>query len=325
MEENNSYAILPEFSNPLNELQISFWMKIITYSGSINIDQLSLGYITAEDDGQLNTNQPVYVTIKKNVAGYGAENAETNNGYVLLGPPITSRIIYPGSYEGTGLRAGTYDLYTWDRTADLEWINYGPSNPNTLTIYCGIGFLYANQDDTEITYRDYIYPHNGRSIVYYTEPTVENPFSDWNLIANGYMCNTYLVDAATKGSILPYYRMNAASNGLVAVADGAAIAPMEGIFYQAPSQHSWSYVYFVKTPPATQANLISIDLVEGSASAERGGVSTGSTTAPTDRAILRFGDGNTLEKFSLSESTSKIYIPQGGKDYAVAAVGGVSK
>ena len=41
--KNNSYAILPEFSNPLNELQISFWMKIITYSGSINIVQLSLG------------------------------------------------------------------------------------------------------------------------------------------------------------------------------------------------------------------------------------------------------------------------------------------
>ncbi|MBQ4367443.1 MAG: fibronectin type III domain-containing protein, partial [Muribaculaceae bacterium] len=39
--KDNSYAILPEFSNALNELQISFWMKIQTNSGSINIDQLS--------------------------------------------------------------------------------------------------------------------------------------------------------------------------------------------------------------------------------------------------------------------------------------------
>ena len=41
------YAVLPEFSNPLDELQISFW--------SLNTDQLQLGYITAEDDGTCNT------------------------------------------------------------------------------------------------------------------------------------------------------------------------------------------------------------------------------------------------------------------------------
>jgi hypothetical protein len=45
------YAILPEFSNPLNQLQISFWMRTGYVSGQSNYaGQLQLGYITAEDD-----------------------------------------------------------------------------------------------------------------------------------------------------------------------------------------------------------------------------------------------------------------------------------
>ena len=47
MFNGTSYAVLPEFSNPLDELQISFWID-----GSL---QLQLGYITAEDDGTCNT------------------------------------------------------------------------------------------------------------------------------------------------------------------------------------------------------------------------------------------------------------------------------
>lgn len=45
---DNSFAILPEFSNPLSELQISF-------NKQNQMGQLQLGYLTAEDDGTCNT------------------------------------------------------------------------------------------------------------------------------------------------------------------------------------------------------------------------------------------------------------------------------
>ena len=45
-----AYALLPEFSNPLNQLQISFWMKT-----DDNYGTLQLGYLTAEDDGTCNS------------------------------------------------------------------------------------------------------------------------------------------------------------------------------------------------------------------------------------------------------------------------------
>ena len=36
-----------------------------------------------------------------------------------------------------------------------------------------------------------------------------------------------------------------------------------------------------------------------------------------DRAIIRFDEGHTLPKFQIRENSTKVYIPQDGKDYAV--------
>ena len=36
-----------------------------------------------------------------------------------------------------------------------------------------------------------------------------------------------------------------------------------------------------------------------------------------DRAIIRFDEGQTLPKFQIHENSTKIYIPQDGKDYAI--------
>ena len=56
------------------------------------------------------------------------------------------------------------------------------------------------------------------------------------------------------------------------------------------------------------------------------GPSTGSETAGPmaaviDRAIVRFGEGQTLPKSQISHNSTKIYIPQDGKDYALVNVG----
>ena len=40
-----------------------------------------------------------------------------------------------------------------------------------------------------------------------------------------------------------------------------------------------------------------------------------------DRAIVRFDEGETLPKFQLRENSTKIYIPQGEKDYAIVNAG----
>ena len=39
-----------------------------------------------------------------------------------------------------------------------------------------------------------------------------------------------------------------------------------------------------------------------------------------DRAIVRFGEGQTLPKFQLNRNSTKLFIPQDDKDYAVAVI-----
>jgi hypothetical protein len=50
-DSGNAYAVLPEFSNSFDELQIRFWMR----TDGTGSGQLQLGYLSAEDDGTCNT------------------------------------------------------------------------------------------------------------------------------------------------------------------------------------------------------------------------------------------------------------------------------
>ena len=74
------YAILPEFSNPLNQLQISFWMRAEGYD---TYGELGLGYITAEDNGTCNT----FTTIE----GYYYNSSWVQHTKVLYTVPATAQ------------------------------------------------------------------------------------------------------------------------------------------------------------------------------------------------------------------------------------------
>ena len=50
------------------------------------------------------------------------------------------------------------------------------------------------------------------------------------------------------------------------------------------------------------------------------GASTGSATA-IDNAIVSFGEGEQLGKFRFGRQSANLYIPRGGKEYAIASVG----
>ena len=52
-------------------------------------------------------------------------------------------------------------------------------------------------------------------------------------------------------------------------------------------------------------------------------VTRGCTQAETiDNAIVSFSEDNVLPKFHFMEQAANIYIPQGGKEYAIVSVGG---
>ena len=267
--------------------------------------------LTIEDGGQLYHTRDVVVTMKKHVEGYGQENQDTNNGYILLAfPSETNHFIY--SNDAQNIRTGVYDLYNWNRLGDEngnEWINYGASNTSSLYMVEGESYLYASQEDRVLTFHERIRGNASRfplNSMQYAEPTPEAMFSAWNLIGNSLACNVYLTNAEINGAALPFYRMNAQGNGFEA-AIGEAIAPMEGVFYEKPASYTSYQPYFVRTQPSRGSNL-NISLAQGS------------TTI--DNAIIRFDEGQTMDKISFREGSSKVYIPVEGNDLAVAQAEG---
>ena len=90
----SGYAALPEFSNPLNKLQISF--KWATESSSYG--SLTLGYITNEDDGTYNTFTPIGESFAASSESFRQMNTETV--YLNTVPAEATRLAFRWYYHG---------------------------------------------------------------------------------------------------------------------------------------------------------------------------------------------------------------------------------
>ena len=87
----NGYAALPEFTNALNKLQISFkWAVENTSYGT-----LTLGYITAEDNGTYNTFQTI-----KDLSTNTAQTMQDATVYLNNVPATAARLVFRWYYSG---------------------------------------------------------------------------------------------------------------------------------------------------------------------------------------------------------------------------------
>ena len=267
----------------------------VAYANNITIEG---GSITIENGGQLvHNNAGVTATVKKSIVGVGEENwnQDYNGGYYFISNPLTTSV----DPENAGLitEGDNYDLYDWyaNDYNGLEWNNYKDWEFN-LSYYNHPGYLYANKDDVTLAFTGTVYNSNNRiSVSTYYNSGAE--FAAWNLLGNPFICNAYLVDNA--GNALPFYKMNVNGDGYDAV-EGQPIAPVEGIFYETSAN---STVYFTREIPASKGGSLNMVVSQG-----RGTV---------DNAIIRFGEGQQMSKFSFREGSTKIYIPMEGKDYAI--------
>ena len=104
--------------------------------------------------------------------------------------------------------------------------------------------------------------------------------------------------------------MNTNGTDIVSATAGTAISAMEGVFVIA-SENDEKLTFSTTAPSKGKSIVINLNR------ATRGGVSTDSTTATIDRAIVRFDEGGQLPKFQLNPRSARLYITQGNDDYAV--------
>ena len=294
-----------------------------TITGDAEAKKITTGNftLTIEDGGKLMTDNSVTATVKKHITSYENYTGDKIGGYYLIANPIYTSLTTTSTptIGSTGLLSDNYDLYDWSYSASdgLEWRNYKTS---AFTFNTGLyGYLYANENDVDLTFTGTVRANNS-SVSRYLSATTSTTYDwpAWYLIGNPFVCDAYLVNASTGGTALAYYKMKAAGDEFEAVATAEAIAPMEGIFYQYQAETS-GYVYFVRELPVASVNPGTLNINLAQAVTNRG------EKGATDNAIIRFGEGNTLEKFSFRENSTKVYIPMDNKDYAVVNAGNVGE
>ena len=260
----------------------------LTVSGDLTNTSTS-GLVIADGAQLVNGSENVKATIQKNISAYSQ-----NGGWYLIASPMSTSVT---PSESNGLLNGSYDLYLFDETEELEWRNY-KANAFT-TIENTIGYLYANSDDVTLAFAGTLVPSDNN--VELTGLSASGThFNQWNLIGNPFPCNAYL------GNGQAFYKMNDAGDEIESVVAGTSIAPMEAVFVEATS------ATFSKTPTRLVGNL-NIKLMSSD--------KTRSNLRKEDNAIVTFGEGCTLGKYMLNKDASKLYIPQDGHEYAIVNSG----
>ncbi len=248
------------------------------------------GSLTIADGGQLVSNSAVNATVEKNITAYTVsqnEGESLTNGWYFIASPITD------DYTPTGsMVENTYDLYRLNNTT---WENYKQSGDHYhFNLESGRGYLYANSEDVTLQFTGTLKPYAASESV--------NVSTGWNLIGNPFAYNVYANRA--------YYKMNDDKTGIEAVSafSTSPIAPCTGIVVEAETDGD---VIFSKEAPAqSQGSNGSLLIALKKANARN--------NALLDNAIVSFNEDGQLGKFYFGTQNANIYIPQNGKEYAIA-------
>ncbi len=221
-----------------------------------------------------------------------------NGGYRLISSPIGT--VAPTQVtnmitDDDDNNNRTYDLYRFDQAQELEWRNYRNNDGGHFNLEFGKGYLYGNLSDVELVFTGTAYNGDAKVTLTKTDNTSAD-FPGWNLVGNPFGVNAYIGNR-------DFYVMEAGSEIILAdrVQDGAEyIKPMEGVFVIAAN--NGEELQFTTTPNGKSSRL---------------GLNLSNGRNVIDRASVRFDEGQQLPKFQLNRNSTKVYIPQDGKDFAV--------
>ena len=189
------------------------------------------------------------------------------------------------------------DLYRFDQSEDAEWQNY---KANNFDLENSQGYLYANAEDVNIIFKGEFNEDDTKTVNLVYDANAD--FAGWNLVGNPFPVSAY----ANKS----YYTMNEDGTAIepVAVSTETAIPACTGVMVKA--ENTGESVTFSKTAPTAASNngLLQIAVAQSNM---RGAV-------VQDKAVVSFNAGDELGKFYFGESNAKLYIPQNGKEYAIA-------
>jgi len=250
-----------------------------------------------ENGAQLiHSSEGVKATVKKDIAAWTTETPV--GGWYFIASPINSTELAPDNVdymltdgnETEGSR--TYDLY---RLENDNWKNY---RKNAFNLSNGVGYLYANESPQTLSFKGEIKPYD-------TENNTVRISSGWNLIGNPFTCNVV--------PNMAYHTLNNGTSTNSVNADEGLVAPGMGIAVY--SENGGTLSFNLPTEGASVSSNGNLQMTLTQQVTNRN-----STNAVTiDNAIVNFNESEALPKFNLLEANSKLYIPNGDKEYAIVS------
>ena len=273
----------------------------VTVTGTLsnnNPDNLIL-----ENGAQLfHSGSDVYATVKKNIAAYTTEK----NGWNFIASPIATQL-ETANIDGLIPENGetTFDLYKYNEP-NHKWYNYKPKTDNAepgFAIDPKTGYLYASSENTTLSFAGKL--HSASSVSSNTLSYSADVLKGFNLVGNPLPFNAYVSKS--------YYKMN--GTNIEAVTNSSeTVAPCTGIIVEATGENE--SVIFSQTP-MQWSNRGQLQIAVAENKLNRDGCST--SAMQVDNAIICFDEADPLQKFVFNEANSKLYIPNGDKEYAIVS------
>ena len=229
--------------------------------------------------------------VRRTIEGYGnSENAK----WAFIANPVAGT---NAAYSVDNLFCNEHDLYRFAQDEASEWQNY---KANIFSLANGKGYLYGSKEDVTLVFKGDFCNEDSKTVeLDYTEG---QELAGWNLIGNPYGVTVNLPDG------LSYYTLNDEGSELEASV-ATTINPTEAIFVKATAAgQSVTFTNPDRGEAGRSNATLSLNL-------------SGASTGTIDRAIVRFDEGNTLSKFMLDPSHTKLYFQQGRNEYAVVRSG----
>ncbi len=272
-----------------------------------SISNSAASRIILVDGAQLvNPTDDVYVSIRKNIYGYGNQ---PNTSWYTISTPIK---------EGTAasvLATDSYDLYHYYEQ-NRYWLNHKEAENDFTRLYCGYGYLYSSQNDRTLIFNGTVRASNSEYYKSITNTASSTPINGFNLIGNPFTNNINISSLSLNETVFTsYYKVKNGSTLLVYTdADQEPIRPAEGFFVYGDA----GYVCYNTSSRGEQANGY-VRLVLNQCGPSTGSGTAGSGADCLDRAYLKMNEGEALNKAYVERQPSLLYFNCSGQNYAVAS------
>ena len=295
------YYVTPQIGSPSNACTVGGANQAYAFTTApANLGSLvqEYGVVKAYENGILYDGTYYVATtgsISLTVEGYG-ESTESDH-WAFIASPVEGGIAPTAVTNLVAATASEYDLYQLNPST-VVWQNYKEHEGNTapgFNLVNGQGYLYATKETKNLVFSGTF--NTGSSM------TIEDLPAGFNLVGNPFIVDAYVNK--------PYYTLNSDGSAILTTTSTAAIAPCHGVIVEVTGNE----------------NVIFNTSGEFSAAPNNGGLQIALSQANTrsnallDNAIVSFNEGSDLGKFYFGKQSANIYIPQGGKEYAIAVVG----